>query len=234
MMDSTDNKKNNEKNKTDDKSNLTQSGGIKDQNDKPESRFADKVGSAVQGDTKAAKDIYNQAKEVTGEAADKIYDSAAKKASSAIDEQKSNLASSLAGVADSIRQIGGNFRDEKQPYGIGKLASNYGDTLANKVERASSYLDEKDLSELMKDVETFAHRNPALFLGGAFALGIVAARFLKSGNRNQALMRRQRYERKGDYLPNEHEGVHLPKNLDELSKAAENKSASAASSKKGA
>lgn len=217
-----------------DQKNQTQSGGMKNQSDKQANELADKVSSAVQGDTKAAKDIYKQAKEATGDAADKLYDKATKTASSKIDEQKSHLASSLAGVAESIRQIGDSFGDEEQPYGIGKLTSNYSSTLADKIERASGYLDDRDLSQLMGDIEDFAHRNPALFLGGAFALGIVAARFLKSGNRNQALMRRQRYVRKGEYLPDEHEGVHLPENLDEQIKAAENKSATAASSKKGA
>lgn len=234
MTDSKDTKNFDQKDKTADKKNLTQSGGIKDQPDKQNSELADKVGSAVQGDAKAAKDIYKQAKDSTGEVAGKIYDSAAKTASSKIDEQKSNLASNLAGVADSIRQIGDSFSDEKQPTGVAKLTSDYSSTLADKVEQASSYLEDKDLSQLMNDVEDFAHRNPALFLGGAFALGIVAARFLKSSSSNQALMRRPRYERKGEYLPDEHEGVHLPKDLDKQAKAAENKSTSATSLNKGA
>ena len=234
MTDLTDNKKGNENKKSDSKSDLTQSGGINDQNDKQENKVADKVASAVQGDTQAAKEVYQQAKAATGKAADKLYDTATKTASSKIEEQKSNLASGLAGVADSIRQIGESFGGEKQPEGVAKLTANYGNTLADKVEQYSNYLDKKDLGELMNDVEDFAHRNPALFLGAAFALGIVAARFLKSGNSNQALMRRQRYERKGSYLPDEREGVHLPEDLDRLSKAAENKSASAASSRKGA
>jgi len=66
---------------------------------------------------------------------------------------------------------------------------------------------------LMRDVEHFAHKNPAVFLGGAFALGILAARFLKSGNPNQALMRRPRREREGIYIPDKSEGVYLPEDL---------------------
>lgn len=206
MTDSTDNKKNNEKNKQ-------------------ESELADNIGKVVHGDTKAVKDVYEQAKKSTGVVAEKIYDTAAKTASSKINEQKSNLASSLAGVADSIRQIGESFGDEKQPYGVAKLTADYGNTLADKVEQVSSYLEGRDLGKLINDVEDFAHRNPILFIGGAFALGVVAARFLKSGNSNQSLMRRERYEIDGKYLPDEHEGVHLPKDLDEQVRAKENKSA---------
>lgn len=234
MTEITNKKNDNEKIITPDDKDTTQSGGFnKDKSNKQGSELADNVGKAVQGDTKAAKDIYKQAKESTGKAADKIYDTAAKKASSTIDEQKSNLAGGLADIAETIRQIGDSIGGEKQPTGIVKVATNYGNTLADKVEGFSSYLDDRNLKDMMGDVEDLAHRNPALFLGGAFALGIVAARFLKSSS-NQSLMRRPRYERKGEYLPNEHEGVHLPKDLDKQVKAAENKSTSASSLNKGA
>ena len=38
----------------------------------------------------------------------------------------------------------------------------------------------RDLTELMDDVNRFARRQPALFVGAAFAAGALAARFLKS------------------------------------------------------
>jgi len=37
-------------------------------------------------------------------------------------------------------------------------------------------------------VEGYARRNPAVFVGAAFALGFLAARFLKTSSPNQALM----------------------------------------------
>jgi len=60
------------------------------------------------------------------------------------------------------------------------LTTQYTETLSQQVEKLSGYLERQDLSGLMSDVERFARRNPAIFLGGAFALGILAARFLKS------------------------------------------------------
>lgn len=236
-MNDTDKKKDNGKDSMADNKNLNQSGGIKDQPDKQESKLTDKVSDAMHGDTKAAKDVYNQAKEATGDVAGKVYDAAAKKTTSKIEEQKTNFALDLAGIADSIRQIGNSLSGEKQPQGVAKLASNYTNTLADKVEQVSNYVGDKDLGVMMKDAENLAHRNPALFFGGAFALGIVAARFLKSGNSDQALMRRPRYERKGEYLPDENEGVHLPKDLDKKSgddTDAANKATNAASPNKGA
>jgi hypothetical protein len=35
---------------------------------------------------------------------------------------------------------------------------------------------------MIQEVERFARRQPALFLGGAFTLGLIAARFLKSSS----------------------------------------------------
>ena len=212
--------------------------------DAQNSKLADDIGSAVHGDTKAVKDVINQAKESAGDAAGKAYGIAAEKATSKIDEQKTNLAQGLSSVADNIHQMGDSLRESEDPYGIAKFTAKYGDTLADQVGRISGYLEKKDLKGLARDVEDFAHKNPALFLGAAFGLGIAAARFFKSGNSNQALMRRPRYERKGKYMPDEHEGVHLPEDLDKQvnsatnqkydDKAASGGSANAASTKKGA
>src|SRR5215217_3478282 len=51
---------------------------------------------------------------------------------------------------------------------------------AEQAERLSGYLSERDANELLREVEDFARNRPAVFLGGAFAIGIAAARFLKS------------------------------------------------------
>ena len=56
----------------------------------------------------------------------------------------------------------------------------YVDQAADQVERLSEYVRERDVVQIAGDVEKFARREPALFLGGAFVLGLCAARFLKS------------------------------------------------------
>ncbi len=240
MADTTENKKNDTANK----GNTAANDKSKDTPNAPNSKLADDLGSAIHGDTKAVKDVINQVKESTGDVAGKAYNFAAEKATSKIDEQKTNLAQGLSSVADNIHQMGDSLRGDEDPYGIAKAAAKYGDTLADQVAKISGYLEKKDLRGLVGDVEDFAHRNPALFLGAAFAIGIGAARFLKSGNSNQALMRRPRYERKGKYMPDEHEGVHLPEDLEKQVKSAETQksgdqstagnSANAASTNKGA
>lgn len=160
------------------------------QNSGGNSQLADQVGNALHGDTDAIKDVFNQAKESTGQVASQAYGVAAKKATSVIGEQKANLTEGLSSVADSIRKMGESLRGTEQPTGVANLTAQYSDTLADKVEQISGYIDKKDLSGLVRDIRNLAHNNPALFLGGAFTLGILAARFLKSGNSNQSLMRR--------------------------------------------
>ncbi len=168
-------------------------GATQQQNQQADNQIADHVGNVVRGDTGAIKDVLSQAKESTGEVASQAYGFAAKKATSVIDEQKTNLTQGLTSVADSIRQIGENLRSTDEPTGITNVAAQYTSTAAQKVEQMSGYLERQDLNALLGDVKDLARTNPALFLGGAFTLGILAARFFKSGNPNQALTRRSQY-----------------------------------------
>lgn len=140
--------------------------------------------SPVENVKETAKNVLDQAKDSAGQA----YGLVAEKATSTIKEQKSNLSSGLAGVADSIRQVGENLRtspDEKNP--VTDLTAKYGDTIADQIERVSTYFDKKDFQEIVRDVEVFARRQPALFIGAAFAAGLLATRFLKSSGSGHAV-----------------------------------------------
>ncbi len=182
------------------------SGGAKNS---PEKQTTDKPGNTSGGGTIDTKEMLQQAKETAGQAYGKVTE----QASSQIATQKDNLARGLSSVAEGIRQMGENLRGGEQQTPIAGITAKYGDSLARQVEQVSDYLEKKDLRELFKDVEVFARRNPAVFIGGAFALGVAASRFLKSSNPNQALMRRPRREREGIYIPDESEGVYLPEDL---------------------
>lgn len=155
-------------------------------------KAASQVGEVLRGNTGAAKDaamdVLSQAKETTGKVASQALGQVQEKATSQIDKQKSNLAQGLGSVAGSIRQMGDGLKDSGEQIGVAKYAAQYSNSLADQVERFSSYLDRKEVGELVHDVEYFARRNPALFIGGAFALGLLGARFLKSSSPNQALI----------------------------------------------
>jgi hypothetical protein len=54
------------------------------------------------------------------------------------------------------------------------------DRAAEQVSRASDYLSDSDVKDLLHDLEGFARRRPAAFVGGSLAAGFVLARFFKS------------------------------------------------------
>jgi ElaB/YqjD/DUF883 family membrane-anchored ribosome-binding protein len=163
----------------------TSSGAASTKQAKETSSAADKSTSQSGGVMDMAKDTLNQVKESAGTVTGEAIGQAKEKASSVIDDKKTMLATGVASVADSIRQVGENLGNSTDNNQVAALASKYGETLAGQVERLSSYLDEKEIRELVTDVEQFARRNPLLFVGGAFALGVLAARFMKSSGRNQ-------------------------------------------------
>ena len=89
--------------------------------------------------------------------------------------QKDAASDNLNTVAHAFRQTGAHLRDSDQA-GI----AGYVDRAAGQVEHFAGYLGKRDPREIAQDAELFARREPALFLGGALALGLFAARFLKS------------------------------------------------------
>ena len=60
------------------------------------------------------------------------------------------------------------------------MVAAYTQGVADKIEQLASALRGRDLPQLARDVEQLARRQPALFIGGAFSVGLIAARFMKS------------------------------------------------------
>ena len=105
-----------------------------------------------------------------------------------LEEQKSTLASGLTSMADNIRQLGSNLSGGEQHDPLTRIAADYSETAAVKLREAADYFNSHDLETMYHDVEGLARRNPAVFVGGAFALGFIAARFLKSSSPRNADM----------------------------------------------
>ena len=113
------------------------------------------------------------------ETAQQVADQAGEQVTSRLDMAKDYAAESLTGVAQALRQTGQHLREDGSQPTLGR----YADTGAQQVERFSGYLRQHQATELLSDVETFARRNPTTFAGGAFALGLLAARFFRSSGR---------------------------------------------------
>jgi ElaB/YqjD/DUF883 family membrane-anchored ribosome-binding protein len=124
----------------------------------------------------SAKSLYEQAKDTAGHA----YDAATERAASKFDEKKSNISGGLSNVADSVRTVSQNLKSTDAQNAITSTTAKYTDAAARKLENVANYFESNDLRQLMRDAEDFARKNPAVFIGGAAVLGLLAARFLKS------------------------------------------------------
>ncbi|HZH34443.1 MAG TPA: hypothetical protein VEX64_06350 [Pyrinomonadaceae bacterium] len=157
------------------------------------SQAAGQVGELLRGNTsgvtEAAKGALSQVKETTGKVASQALGQVQEKAGTAIDEHKQTLAQGLTSVAGGIRQLGETLRNSEQKSGVVEVTAKYGDTLAEQVESLSRYLEGGDIRDFARDVQGFARRNPAIFVGAAFGVGLLAARFFKSTPRQELMLR---------------------------------------------
>jgi ElaB/YqjD/DUF883 family membrane-anchored ribosome-binding protein len=114
---------------------------------------------------------------------DQVVDQARSTFRDARDKAGSSLADSRRQAADQIGNIAGAFhrtgeqlRNENQER-IAGLA----DSFAGQVEQVARYLRDADARSVARDVERLSRERPAVVFGAAFAIGLLAARFLKSG-----------------------------------------------------
>jgi hypothetical protein len=101
----------------------------------------------------------------------------AETATGKLEDQKTQATSGLGNVSDAIRQTGHQLRSNDQ-----EMIAGYIDRAAEQLDQFTGYLRNRDMRQIVGDVEAFARREPALFLGGAFVLGLFGARFLKSSS----------------------------------------------------
>jgi len=112
--------------------------------------------------------VVNQAKDVASHMASQAKDLV----TTQVAQRTEKSAGDLGDVAKALRQATTQLD--------GNIASPYVEKAAEQLEKVSQFLRTANAQELGHSVESFARREPLLFLGGAFALGILGARFLKS------------------------------------------------------
>ena len=144
-------------------------------------------------DRGTSSSVVDKAKDTTSQALDKAQDVAAPAVSqvkdtagqvvstvkdqavSQIEDRKTMAADSLGDVASTLRQTS----QQLQQTNVQPLAG-AADAAADRSEQFSNYLRDSDINNIVADVEDFAREQPVLFMSAAFALGLLAARFLKS------------------------------------------------------
>lgn len=133
---------------------------------------------------------------------DKVRDTASTLASDAkegaraqYDGKKDVALNELENLASALRSVG-----EQNGSGMISTAAS---AAASRIETFSRSLEGKQLDDIVSDVERFARRNPAAFVGTAVAIGFLASRFLKSSSHSAGFNDYDAYssEAYGGYTP---------------------------------
>jgi len=137
------------------------------------SPFGDSAFGGSMSPTEDGKGLGDRAKN----AASEVTHKATEKVEARVEDRKDRAVGSLESVAQSLRTASNQLED-------GDGVARYMSRAANQVDNLAAFLGNRDVSELFNEVEGFAQRQPAVFVGGAFALGVLGARFLKSSRSN--------------------------------------------------
>ena len=129
----------------------------------PTNRDERKPNGAAHGGNGAAKD-----------APPSLLGGIQQKVTSKVDEQKNRAADGLGGIASVFQQASSELRNENEA-----LAS-YVDMASDQMRRLAEHIRQRGIADMLDDVSVFARRRPAVFIGGAFMLGLGLARFMKS------------------------------------------------------
>jgi len=108
-----------------------------------------------------------------------IVDTVKERATAQLSNQKGRATDGLDVVAQAVRQTTQQLRD-----GQHDTIAQYVDRAAEQLERFSSAIRSKEVPDLLREARQLARRQPALFIGGSFAVGLLAARFLKSSRQD--------------------------------------------------
>jgi hypothetical protein len=133
-------------------------------------RFSTAEPSTAGQETHPLADAGREAGESAGHLAQRATDLGIQQA----DRGRETAATGIEQMADSIRRVSLDMEGD-QP-----AIADAAQTAADQAERIARYLRETDAREIISTVEDVARRQPLVFLGGAFVLGFVAARFIKA------------------------------------------------------
>lgn len=120
----------------------------------------------------AASNVANQVQQAASDVANKAENTA----HVVLKGQRSNAAQNLNAVSSAVNQVSQQLsqNDQTAPF-AGVMGA-----AADQIQNVAGYLEHHNVQQIVDEVRDFARREPALFLGGAFLAGLLAARFLKA------------------------------------------------------
>jgi len=110
-----------------------------------------------------------------------LIDKVKQGATAQLSTQKDRATEGIGSVVDAVRQSTRHLRDNQH-----ETIAEYVDQAAGHLERWSNQLKEKNVGEILQEAQQLARRRPAVFIGTAFAVGLLGARFLKSSRDRQS------------------------------------------------
>jgi hypothetical protein len=123
-------------------------------------------------------------KERAGEQVRKAKDQARGRAREQVDQRSTQAGEQVHQHASDLRDVASQLREQGKD-GPAKIA----DQVADRAERAGSWMKDSDADRILSDVEDFARSNPWAVAAGGLTLGFVASRLLKASSS-------QRYEQR--------------------------------------
>lgn len=118
------------------------------------------------GKIPGAQEIAGSVKQMASQAGEKLMDQA--------ERQKAVGADFVGSMADAVRRAAGEFEDQAPQ------AADYIRYAADQMNSVSDSLRRRDMGQMVSDVQSFARRQPAAFLGLSLLAGFAAVRFLRS------------------------------------------------------
>ena len=120
----------------------------------------------------------NQAPDLVGDArglAGKVADQAKEVVTDKVHGTQERSAGNIGKVAKALHRTSEDLADT--------MAAPYVERAAAALDRMSGSVRNANIRDIVDATERFARKDPVLFVGGAFAIGLIAARFLKSSAR---------------------------------------------------
>lgn len=139
-------------------------------------------GSTPRTSSGSTSDTTRQVKETVRDTAQQAAGAVKEQARATYDQKKNVVLDEVGNLASALRDAGGNLRTRKSD----SIAAQVTDRVAERLESVNNRLGGKDLDGIIRDVEDFGRRSPAIFLSAAAALGFLAIRFAKSSARPDA------------------------------------------------
>jgi hypothetical protein len=137
---------------------------------------------SAESGTTVTEQVKQQTQQVTQQAqqtAQGAIGQASQQTKSMAQDQKQKASESLTSVAQALHSTSQQLQDQGQG-----PAGQAIDMAAQRLESVAGYLQSRNVTQLVGEVEGFARQQPAVFLGGAFVLGVALSRFLKSSPTN--------------------------------------------------